>query len=113
MTARVRDDLRQEVLDANLTIPKVGLATLTWGNVSGVDREAGVFVIKPSGVPYDDLDPRRPGDGAPVRRRGRRRRPAPLHRHRDPPLPLPGVPLRRRRHPHPLHARRRLRPGPP
>jgi len=55
MTARVRDGLREEVLDANLTIPKVGLATLTWGNVSGVDREAGVFVIKPSGVPYDAL----------------------------------------------------------
>ncbi|MEU0673796.1 L-ribulose-5-phosphate 4-epimerase AraD [Streptomyces sp. NPDC006172] len=55
MTVRVRDGLRQEVLDANLTIPKVGLATLTWGNVSGVDREAGVFVIKPSGVPYEDL----------------------------------------------------------
>ena len=55
MTARVRDGLRQEVLDANLTIPQVGLATLTWGNVSGVDREAGVFVIKPSGVPYEDL----------------------------------------------------------
>ena len=51
----VRDGLRQEVLDANLTIPQVGLATLTWGNVSGVDREAGVFVIKPSGVPYTDL----------------------------------------------------------
>lgn len=57
MTVRVRDGLRQEVLDANLTIPQVGLATLTWGNVSGVDREAGVFVIKPSGVPYEDLAP--------------------------------------------------------
>jgi L-ribulose-5-phosphate 4-epimerase len=57
MTARVRvrDGLRQEVLDANLSIPQVGLATLTWGNVSGVDREAGVFVIKPSGIPYEDL----------------------------------------------------------
>jgi L-ribulose-5-phosphate 4-epimerase len=55
MTVRVRDGLRQEVLKANLAIPQVGLATLTWGNVSGVDREAGVFVIKPSGVPYEDL----------------------------------------------------------
>ncbi len=55
MTAHVRAGLRQEVLDANLAIPQVGLATLTWGNVSGVDREAGVFVIKPSGVPYEDL----------------------------------------------------------
>ncbi|MCH5678007.1 class II aldolase/adducin family protein, partial [Streptomyces gilvus] len=47
--------LHQEVLAANLAIPQVGLATLTWGNVSGVDREAGIFVIKPSGVPYDRL----------------------------------------------------------
>ncbi|WP_097911295.1 L-ribulose-5-phosphate 4-epimerase AraD [Streptomyces sp. b84] len=47
--------LRGEVLSANLRIPRSGLATLTWGNVSGVDREAGVFVIKPSGVPYDRL----------------------------------------------------------
>ncbi|MER5446963.1 L-ribulose-5-phosphate 4-epimerase AraD [Streptomyces sp. NPDC002766] len=55
MNARVRDGLRQEVLEANLAIPQAGLATLTWGNVSGVDREAGVFLIKPSGVPYEDL----------------------------------------------------------
>ncbi|MFF4485305.1 L-ribulose-5-phosphate 4-epimerase AraD [Streptomyces sp. NPDC001544] len=55
MSAPVRAGLRQEVLDANLAIPQVGLATLTWGNVSGVDREAGVFVIKPSGVPYERL----------------------------------------------------------
>ena len=55
MSVRVRDGLRREVLEANLAIPQVGLATLTWGNVSGVDREAGVFVIKPSGVPYEDL----------------------------------------------------------
>ncbi|NEB03471.1 L-ribulose-5-phosphate 4-epimerase AraD [Streptomyces sp. SID13726] len=55
MSPPVRDGLRQEVLAANLAIPEVGLATLTWGNVSGVDREAGVFVIKPSGVPYSDL----------------------------------------------------------
>ncbi|WP_406118860.1 L-ribulose-5-phosphate 4-epimerase AraD [Streptomyces sp. NBC_00989] len=57
MTAHVRAGLRHEVLDANLTIPQAGLATLTWGNVSGVDREAGVFLIKPSGVPYTDLAP--------------------------------------------------------
>ncbi|MFK4099507.1 L-ribulose-5-phosphate 4-epimerase AraD [Streptomyces sp. NPDC019531] len=55
MTSAVRGGLREEVLAANLAIPQVGLATLTWGNVSGIDREAGVFVIKPSGVPYEDL----------------------------------------------------------
>ena len=47
--------LRREVLEANLAIPGAGLATLTWGNVSGVDRDRGVYVIKPSGVPYDEL----------------------------------------------------------
>ncbi|MGW5665846.1 L-ribulose-5-phosphate 4-epimerase AraD [Streptomyces sp. NPDC003758] len=55
MTTAVPESLRQEVLEANLAIPQVGLATLTWGNVSGVDRKSGVFVIKPSGVPYEDL----------------------------------------------------------
>ena len=48
-------DLFREVLEANKQIPVAGLATLTWGNVSGVDRAAGVYVIKPSGVPYPDL----------------------------------------------------------
>ncbi|WP_165985258.1 L-ribulose-5-phosphate 4-epimerase AraD [Streptomyces sp. YIM 98790] len=71
MTATVPDALRQEVLQANLAIPEAGLATLTWGNVSGVDREAGVFVIKPSGVSYDRLTARdlvtvRLSDGAVV-----------------------------------------------
>jgi L-ribulose-5-phosphate 4-epimerase len=48
-------DLLREVLEANKRIPEAGLATLTWGNVSGVDRGAGVYVIKPSGVPYSGL----------------------------------------------------------
>ncbi len=47
--------LLAEVLAANREIPKAGLATLTWGNVSGLDRESGVYVIKPSGVRYDAL----------------------------------------------------------
>ncbi len=55
MNTTVSRELRREVLEANLRIPRAGLATLTWGNVSGVDREAGVFVIKPSGVTYDRL----------------------------------------------------------
>ncbi|MET8507454.1 L-ribulose-5-phosphate 4-epimerase AraD [Streptomyces sp. NPDC004787] len=54
-TSAVSQELRREVLEANLRIPRAGLATLTWGNVSGVDRQAGVFVIKPSGVAYEDL----------------------------------------------------------
>lgn len=51
----VSPDLLAEVLEANLVIPREGLATLTWGNVSGLDRERGIYVIKPSGVPYDEL----------------------------------------------------------
>jgi L-ribulose-5-phosphate 4-epimerase len=49
------NDLLRDVLAANKRIATAGLATLTWGNVSGVDRGAGVYVIKPSGVPYDRL----------------------------------------------------------
>lgn len=47
--------LRQQVLEANLLLPKYGLVTFTWGNVSGIDRERGLVVIKPSGVPYEAL----------------------------------------------------------
>ena len=55
MSRSVTAGLRDEVLEANRAIPRAGLATLTWGNVSGVDRNAGLYVIKPSGVSYDDL----------------------------------------------------------
>ena len=48
-------DLKQQVLEANLRLPSSGLARLTWGNVSGVDRAHGMVVIKPSGVPYSHL----------------------------------------------------------
>lgn len=47
------EQLKQQVFEANLMLPKYGLATFTWGNVSAVDREKGVVVIKPSGVEYD------------------------------------------------------------
>ncbi|HBQ75303.1 MAG TPA: L-ribulose-5-phosphate 4-epimerase [Exiguobacterium sp.] len=47
--------LKKEVLEANLALPKHDLVTFTWGNVSGIDRNAGLVVIKPSGVPYDAL----------------------------------------------------------
>jgi L-ribulose-5-phosphate 4-epimerase len=49
------DRLKKEVLEANLQLPEHGLVTFTWGNVSGIDREQGLVVIKPSGVPYEDL----------------------------------------------------------
>ncbi|MBE9916935.1 L-ribulose-5-phosphate 4-epimerase [Paenibacillus donghaensis] len=49
------EQLKQQVLEANLMLPKYGLVTFTWGNVSGIDREHGLVVIKPSGVPYEEL----------------------------------------------------------
>ena len=49
------EQLKQQVLEANLLLPKHGLITFTWGNVSGNDREKGLVVIKPSGVEYDDM----------------------------------------------------------
>ncbi|MDR0899995.1 MAG: L-ribulose-5-phosphate 4-epimerase [Lactobacillaceae bacterium] len=51
------EELKQRVYDANMRLPQEGLVTLTWGNVSEVDRENGVFAIKPSGVPYSELKP--------------------------------------------------------
>ena len=51
------DDLRESVYRANVELAGSGLVTGTFGNVSGVDREAGLMVIKPSGVPYDELSP--------------------------------------------------------
>jgi L-ribulose-5-phosphate 4-epimerase len=49
------EQLRQQVLAANLLLPKYALVTLTWGNVSGIDRASGLVVIKPSGVNYAEL----------------------------------------------------------
>jgi len=50
-------ELRDEVYEANMDLPKHGLVVFTWGNASGVDRDRGLFVIKPSGVEYEDLTP--------------------------------------------------------
>lgn len=51
------EELKKEVYIANMELPKRGLVTYTWGNVSGIDRASGLFVIKPSGVDYDKLQP--------------------------------------------------------
>lgn len=51
------EELKQQVCAANLLLPKHNLVTFTWGNVSGIDRERGLMVIKPSGVEYDDMQP--------------------------------------------------------
>ena len=49
--------LKHAVYEANMELPHRGLVTYTWGNVSGIDRERGLVVIKPSGVSYDELTP--------------------------------------------------------
>ncbi|TYQ13130.1 UNVERIFIED_CONTAM: L-ribulose-5-phosphate 4-epimerase [Acetivibrio alkalicellulosi] len=49
------EQLKYEVLKANLLLPKYNLVTFTWGNVSGIDREKGLVVIKPSGIEYDEM----------------------------------------------------------
>lgn len=49
------EDLKEKVFQANLELPKRHLIQYTWGNVSEVDRESGLFVIKPSGVDYDKM----------------------------------------------------------
>lgn len=51
------EELKKAVYEANMELPRRGLITYTWGNVSGIDREKGYFVIKPSGVDYDQLRP--------------------------------------------------------
>ena len=51
------EQLKKQVYEANMELPRRGLVTYTWGNVSGIDREKGLFVIKPSGVEYDALKP--------------------------------------------------------
>ena len=51
------EELKKKVYEANILLPKYGLVTFTWGNVSAIDRESGLFVIKPSGVEYDTMTP--------------------------------------------------------
>jgi L-ribulose-5-phosphate 4-epimerase len=51
------EDIQQAAYSANMQLPKLGLVLFTFGNVSAVDRSQGVFAIKPSGVPYEDLSP--------------------------------------------------------
>ena len=51
------EELKKVVYEANMLLPKYGLVTFTWGNVSQIDKETGYFAIKPSGVDYDKLTP--------------------------------------------------------
>jgi len=52
---KMLEKLKKEVLQANLLLPKYGLVTFTWGNVSAVDRGSGIMIIKPSGVEYEEM----------------------------------------------------------
>ena len=49
------EELKKQVYEANMQLPKHRLVTFTWGNVSGIDRSSGIFAIKPSGVAYEEL----------------------------------------------------------
>ena len=49
------EELKRKVFEANMLLPKYGLVTFTWGNVSAIDRESGLFIIKPSGVDYETM----------------------------------------------------------
>lgn len=51
------EELKKKVYEANMLLPKHNLVTFTWGNVSAIDRASGIFAIKPSGVPYEELTP--------------------------------------------------------
>ena len=51
------EELKKRVFEANMLLPQYRLITFTWGNVSGIDRERGLIVIKPSGVDYEKLTP--------------------------------------------------------
>lgn len=50
-------ELKREVYEANMRLPELGLVLFTFGNASAVDRDEGVFAIKPSGVPYEEMNP--------------------------------------------------------
>lgn len=55
--ALMLEELKRQVYEANMMLPRYGLVTFTWGNVSGIDAESGLFAIKPSGIDYDKLTP--------------------------------------------------------
>ena len=80
---RCLEQLKEEVYQANLELPKHGLVKFTWGNASAIDRESGLFVIKPSGVSYEKMKAKRYGRRGSGRQRGRGRDETVL-RYRDP-----------------------------
>ena len=100
------EELKQQVYAANMELPRRGLVTYTWGNVSGIDRKAGLVVIKPSGVAYEELTPDKlvvlDLDGRKVEGG---------QRHQDPSGAVQGLPAAGGHRAYPLHLRGGLRPG--
>ena len=96
------EDLKKKVYEANMDLVKHGLVIFTWGNVSGIDRESGLVVIKPSGVDYDVMKPEDRGGTSQT-----------LERHPDPPCHLPRMARSGRCGAHPLHIRHSLGTGRP
>lgn len=104
------EELKQQVYAANMELPRRGLVTYTWGNVSGIDRKAGLVVIKPSGVAYEELTPDKlvvlALDGRKVEGGLN-----PSQRHQDSSGAVQGLPAAGRHRAYPLHLRGGLRPG--
>ena len=100
------EELKEQVCRANLLLPEYGLVTFTWGNVSGLDRERGLMVIKPSGVEYDDM---KPEDMVVVSLETGER--VALQRYGHPPGAVPGFPGPGRHCPHPQPLGHLLCPG--
>ena len=94
--------LKDKVFHANLELVKHGLVIFTWGNVSGIDRESGLVVIKPSGVSYDEM---KAEDMVVVNLDGKV---VEGLRHTDPPGSLQGIPRNRRCGAHALYLRHSL-----
>ena len=105
------EELKRRVCAANRDLVKTGLVTLTWGNVSGIDRQTGLVVIKPSGVPYDELQPECMVvvdlEGRVVEGDAEA-----LQRHADPRGPVSRLRGHRRRRAHAQPPRHDVRPGP-
>ena len=101
------EELKEKVYQANLDLVKQGLVIFTWGNVSGIDREKGLVVIKPSGVDYDTM---KASDMVVVDLESGRRIES-FIRHTDTSCPLQSFPEHSRSSPHPLHLCYRMGSG--
>ena len=105
------EELKEKVFKANLDLVKQGLVIFTWGNVSGIDREKGLVVIKPSGVSYDEM---KASDMVVVSlETGKVVGPQSFIGHPYTPGSVQGFPQHPGRGPHPLHLCHRICAGRP